>query len=247
MTTPINDWTPKIEQLLRLWIRQCKINEIIYELDSIRSKWFHYLIGYPATIITAFTTTALFATYNNASPTLFLGMGVVAAIGALMQSIFLFGDFSVRSSNSHNTSSDYGGLAREGDFVLSIERKEARENANAFMRGFKEAYDKIYDAAPPLRGNRPDALPQISLVEGYTVEMQAQNTNTQRTIENSVCSDRPERTEGPERTERTERSIDHTILEMSARTHEMTDAEKEMIRRITTQMQRLEDLSNDHS
>ena len=224
-----NDWTPTSEQLIRLWNRQCSINAIDFERNSQHLKWLYYLIGYPAAILSAFSATTLFITYSNpceTSPNVILGMGILGAIGAVSQAVLIFGEYNVRSKNSHDTSSDYFGLSREGELVLSIERKGARENAVVFTRGYKEAYDKIYDSASTLMSRRPaDNLPQISVMESYVVE--------NKQIEQMEQIEHGDNVSGAY----TSNQGEHVSVELP-RVH-MPEAERELMRRIAAQTKRL--------
>lgn len=230
----LNDWTPRLENLLSLWIRQCRINEIIYQKNSSQLKKLHYLVGYPSTIIGGFTATTLFITYSDPCETssdLLLGMGVISAIGTILNAILFFGEFNVRSKDSHDASSDYSSQAREGEMMLNIERKEARENGNTFMRGFKEAFDRIYDAAPTLLKSHADKLPQFDvMVRTYQQEEQE--------LEHMEEGNVPPQSESG--LSASQQSGCDTIIVSS---RPINDAERELLRRIAAQQKRLEDLT----
>ena len=144
----INDWTKKKDMLLQKWKFECGLYVWLHNYNAEHYKFIDKILGIPALIINAITTTTIFSLLNiDDNRDILISIGSLLIIATFLQSLRDFINISKQIHSNINVSKQYQILINDISEQLNQEYQD-RINGKEFINTINKNRNNIVLDSP---------------------------------------------------------------------------------------------------
>ncbi len=155
-------WTEDLNQLIRKWKNQLGNRQKGHILASRKYKSRHYIFGIPATMLSAFVSTGVLATFRKcdncddlnsarceADQWIRLAIGLISLISIGLTAFMTFINYQEKAEEHKKASGDYESLYRHLESLLEIPGVY-RGDPLTILQSIRDRYDSLVKSSPSL-------------------------------------------------------------------------------------------------
>lgn len=155
-------WTEDLNQLIRKWKNQLGNRQKGHILASRKYKSRHYIFGIPATMLSAFVSTGVLATFRKcdncddlnsarceADQWIRLAIGLISLISIGLTAFMTFINYQEKAEEHKKASGDYESLYRHLESILEIPGVY-RGDPITILQSIRDRYDALVKSSPSL-------------------------------------------------------------------------------------------------
>jgi hypothetical protein len=165
-----NNWNSKKEELLKKWNFESSLYIWLHNYNAEYYKKIDNLLSIPSIIISAITSTTIFATINNDNRELMIVIGCVLVFGTFLQSARDYFNINKLIYDNIQSSKDYQIIYNDIEEQLNHEFNE-RDNAIRFINKIKIKRNNIILYSPDINNSSWKKL-KINIEKGELVRME---------------------------------------------------------------------------
>mgnify|MGYP003554141236 CR=1 FL=1 len=153
-------WTPELEKLFRKWRKQIGKKQQAHKLYCRKYMKRHYIIGVPATLLSAVVSAGVFITFRNclegelgcypiADMIIRLISGIISLFSMVLSALFVFLGYQATAEQHKNAADSYEALLRDIDSTLKMPISFRGDPINTLQR-FRDNFDDLAKNSPSL-------------------------------------------------------------------------------------------------
>lgn len=154
-------WTTDIEILLQRWLKQIHRRKIMHQKNHTRNQCYHYSLGIPSAIASAFASAGMFTSLNDecdAKQWVLITNGTITAITTILSTIITLFSFGARAADHKSAADGYDSLYRTIETLIRLPRN-MRGDEISTLQTIQTQFDSLTRTYPSIDSNDDLSLP----------------------------------------------------------------------------------------